>query len=818
MNTKTRARSLWIFLFLIAALCACNAAAEPAVGAALASGPAAATATPPSGRPTSAPTNPRAVTDVPPSTARVSPTAAPGPIVPEKGSDVQLLATLGTSDAGQIYNVLWHPNGKALLLQKSDGMTLVNAATWESLWSLPETYGGMIFSADGETLLGLDAGQVVRLDAVNGSLVSRSEISPQGLHGLTPDGRYLADTLGGDISLVDLESTRLVKTLPADINSGAIVDMAFSADGLWAIAGSDDGDLQAWNVQTGQRTLFRAVSIPSQVYSCEVRGMLAGLPTGSLVIACSYPSWDYKQVVYQVGLYTASANASGSSLAMRDSYSKGYTNFSLNSDRSRVIMAAGPDLEVWTAVGSAYQRTLSATAGSRFAVNPADKNLLAAWSGWAVEIWDINRGTKNNEWVGQRPDGAPLFLAFSPRTDERLLAVGRGNGLLQLWDVPARAVSAAWPIEDGGLLSGLAFSPDGAQLAAASSSGSIYIFDLPVGSAGFSPARVLKEPFNVSGIAFSGDGRQLYVVGDSVSVSVWDPFKAVKTAEWNAESEYLISVTARGTALAASSTYGILSIWQPARGQKPAKIRIGQYSGSTLIRFSPDGGQVVYVKGSSLNLLQISNLQIYYSWKLQKRAQAEFSPDGCTLAYADGAALALMDVRRAAVYRTLEDSAAVSSSLAFSPDGLLLAAGFDNGDIKLWGPGAALEARGTILPAVRCKSFSPPPTPTRTPVLTRTLTPTATRIPSITPTATPYPLTRTLSLTEPPMRGDDIYFMQVRLAELGYSEVGTPDGLFGIKTDSAVRRFQELNRLVTDGIVGPITWAALFSPYAVRGQ
>ncbi|PKO14325.1 MAG: hypothetical protein CVU39_14910 [Chloroflexi bacterium HGW-Chloroflexi-10] len=45
----------------------------------------------------------------------------------------------------------------------------------------------------------------------------------------------------------------------------------------------------------------------------------------------------------------------------------------------------------------------------------------------------------------------------------------------------------------------------------------------------------------------------------------------------------------------------------------------------------------------------------------------------------------------------------------------------------------------------------------------------------------------------------------------GYTEAGYSDGVFGSKADQAVRRFQERNNLVVDGIVGQITWNLLFS-------
>jgi YVTN family beta-propeller protein len=95
--------------------------------------------------------------------------------------------------------------------------------------------------------------------------------------------------------------------------------------------------------------------------------------------------------------------------------------------------------------------------------------------------------------------------------------------------------------------------------------------------------------------------------------------------------------------------------------------------------------------------------------------------------------------------------------------------------------------------------------------------PTATPIPSPTVTRAPTatrtlpPLERNLRLITPNMRGDDVLLLQQRLFYLGYTEVGQADGVFGAKTDQAVRHFQTLNDLTVDGIVGPMTWEVLFS-------
>ena len=59
-------------------------------------------------------------------------------------------------------------------------------------------------------------------------------------------------------------------------------------------------------------------------------------------------------------------------------------------------------------------------------------------------------------------------------------------------------------------------------------------------------------------------------------------------------------------------------------------------------------------------------------------------------------------------------------------------------------------------------------------------------------------------------RGEYVTYLQTKLIQLGYNVGKTgADGIFGVKTEEAVRDFQRNNGLTVDGVVGSATWTAL---------
>jgi N-acetylmuramoyl-L-alanine amidase len=67
---------------------------------------------------------------------------------------------------------------------------------------------------------------------------------------------------------------------------------------------------------------------------------------------------------------------------------------------------------------------------------------------------------------------------------------------------------------------------------------------------------------------------------------------------------------------------------------------------------------------------------------------------------------------------------------------------------------------------------------------------------------------RMLSWQSRMLAGDDVSALQERLSELGF-DAGRPDGLFGPRTEAALRSFQREYGLRPDGVCGPATLRAL---------
>lgn len=323
-----------------------------------------------------------------------------------------------------------------------------------------------------------------------------------------------------------------------------------------------------------------------------------------------------------------------------------------------------------------------------------DGSLIASASGdGTVKLWTSRTGALARTLIGHRY--VVGRVAFSP--DGKTLASGdngvhikqpgetgyveQEDGSLKLWNVQTGAL--LWTqLSKNGSVSNLAFSPDGTMLAAGSTLSRVVLRDPQTGAS----LRVLKSGVP---IAFSPDGNTLATSPD---------------------------LSLMGTVRGSQVWWESVKLWNPRTGQAlrtlapppppPLPPGMGSHGGPpdtgsvSALAFLRDGRSLVVGHeesiGDALKLWDTQTGKLLRTLPGQSDIRAlAVAPDGKTLASGGMGhstrpgsplewTLKLWDTRTWTVQRTINGDAYFISTLAFSPDGKLLAGGGADGTVKLW--------------------------------------------------------------------------------------------------------------------------------------
>jgi WD40 repeat protein/serine/threonine protein kinase len=356
-----------------------------------------------------------------------------------------------------------------------------------------------------------------------------------------------------------------------------------------------------------------------------------------------------------------------------------------------------------------------------------DDRLVSAGYDRTVKVWDVAK----RRLLRTLPDQPATVRVMALHPDGRRLVLGRKDGALLLWNPDAPAPPRPLGQHDG--LTGLAFAPDG-RLATCGDE-TIVFWD--VNRRAQTATLTGGHRGRVLAVAFSPNGKQLASGGQDGTVRLWERAKKRPGQKFRGHKGAVLRLTFSpgGRRLVSASVDGTVKLWDARRGQLVFTLPPLDL-GTTSVVFTPDGETLVTAgpgkfprlwwapPSPALTTLPTRPLiaaAVAYTargrllaagittnadaqlleWNRQGKlvrsvtldvrgvTAAAFSPDRRRLALASSprqtaGVLRVYDVATMQEIRHLSGHRQAVRSLAFSPDGKLLASLGDEGRVKLW--------------------------------------------------------------------------------------------------------------------------------------
>jgi len=582
-------------------------------------------------------------------------------------SNADRLVALTRWGQGSIQQIAYSPDGMRLAVATSIGVYIYDAQTMtpQQFLDAHSRVLDIAFSPNGKTLAAGCRDHVIRLWRIDdGILVQTFRGHSRAVDNVAflPHGDKLLSSSSGDKTsrIWQITDGTLLYTIENDA-----VDLALSPDGQIFASGTEEGDIDLWDIADG--SLLSKIKgynqeITSLAFSSD-KTLASGFSNGVIRV------W----------------RISDGRLLLKLNCAKRISDLAFSSDGT-LLVAGSADGKVclWNTSDGALLYTLQDNMQEIRGVtfSPDNSQIATCSLDGTVRLWRVSDGRLYMLHTLDGHTDKIWEIAFSP--DGKTIASASLDHTVRLWR-PHNGQIIQTLVGTDKILS-VDFSPDALNLATGADNGQIRIWRSANGD--------LLQTFTahhgrINRIVFAPSGEEFASGSADKTVRVWDATeeRLIRTLRGHMNQVLGLAYSPSGEVLASGSQDGTIRLWRVSEGQLLHTLE-GHTDAVRDVAFSPNGDLIASCSWDhTIRIWQVSDGSLLKQFDDRTGVVSiAFSPDGKILASGGwNAQVMLWKVDDGTLLATLSGHTDTITSLAFSPDGKLLLSGSADATIRMWG-------------------------------------------------------------------------------------------------------------------------------------